>query len=311
MNFSIVIPNLNGALFLESCLKSIQAAIKNCPQSKFEIILIDNASTDNSIAIFKNFSDNYKILKSNYGFAAAVNIGINKAKYELVVVLNNDLKLDKNWFKNITETKINQKIGTICGSVLNIDGSHFESQGLEFFYSGKAININNHKKFSLKLINQPSQIVWGASGAATVYKKSVIEKIGNFDETFFAYEEDVDLSLRLNMIGYQTLLLPNCLSYHQGGATSNKMGNFRSYHDTKNWHFIIIKNYSAQQFFQNLPSIFLERLKNLKYLVQSTHPSYKVPLTLINLYIDIIKHIPKLLKKRKVMQKLLAHRSFI
>ena len=319
MNFSIVVPNYNGAQFLNNFLTSLAAAINNCPDSKFEIILIDNGSTDNSITIFKDFSLSsrgdversktegfrFKILDSNHGFAKAINIGIKLSIYDWITVLNNDLELDENWFKNISETKINPKIGAICGTVLNSDGTKLESQGLEFFYSGKAKNINNHIKYSLNLINRIPQIVWGASGAATIYNKKIIEKIGNFDETFFAYEEDIDLSLRLNMVGCQTLLIPNCLSYHLGGGTSNKMGNFRSYHDTKNWYFIIIKNYSFKQFFSNFPALFLERLKNLKYLIQSTHPFYIVPITIVKLYIEIFKNIPKLLEKRKVMQKLL------
>lgn len=317
MNFSIIIPNLNGALFLKNLLTSLAVAINNCPDSKFQIILVDNNSKDNSTLIFQEIFDEirkkYLLEKTEYwiyrnqknlGFAGAVNIGINKAKYEWVVVLNNDLKLDQNWFKNITKTKINSKIAAICGSVLNAAGTHFESQGLSFFYSGKAQNINNKIKFSSKLIDVPQKTVWGASGAATVYNKKIIKKIGNFDETFFAYEEDVDLSLRLNIAGYQTLLIPNCLSYHQGGATSNKMGNFRSYHDTRNWYFIIIKNYSLKQFLSNFPSIFYERLKNLKYLVQSTHPFYKVPIVVLTLYGDILKNTRELLKKRKVIQKL-------
>lgn len=305
MNFSIVIPNLNGAKLLQSCLGSIQEAIKSCPNSKFEIILIDNGSTDNSVEIFKEYSNKYKILKSNHGFAQAVNIGIKLSSYEWVAVLNNDIKLNQNWFKNISKTNIHSNIAAICGSVLNNNGTQFESQGLHFFYSGKAKNINNKTKFSQHLINKPPQTVWGASGAATVYNKTIIEEIGKFDETFFAYEEDVDLSLRINSAGYQTLLIPNCLSYHQGGATSNKMGNFRSYHDTKNWHYIIIKNYSIKQIFSNLPALFIERLKNIKYLIQNTHPAHKVPITIVSLYIEIAKNFPKLLEKRKIIQKLL------
>lgn len=309
MNFSIIIPNLNGSKFIQSCLKSIQKAIKNCPDSKFEIIFIDNGSTDNSLEIFQNFTINldtkYKKLNFNSGFAKAVNIGINLSKYNWVTILNNDLEIDKDWFKNITKTKINTNIGAICGSVLNKDGTYFESQGIQFFYSGKAKNINNKLKFSLDLINNPSKIVWGASGAATIYNKKIIEKLGKFDEAFFAYEEDVDLALRLNIAGYQTLLIPNCISYHQGGATSNKMGNFRSYHDTKNWYFIIIKNYSIKQIIFNFPLIFIERLKNLKYLIQSTHPFYKIPTTVLILYIEIFKNMRKLLEKRKFIQKLL------
>jgi hypothetical protein len=108
INISIIIPNFNGAKYLVDCLKHLKIAIKNCPSSKFEVILVDNGSTDNSIKILKNFSNELVIsnlsfviirLQSNHGFAFAVNQGIKAAKYDYVCLLNNDVNLDKNWFK--------------------------------------------------------------------------------------------------------------------------------------------------------------------------------------------------------------------
>lgn len=309
MNFSIVIPNYNGAQFLNNFLISLAEAINKCPDSKFEIILIDNNSSDNSLEIFKDFSfllkeSKVKKLSNNYGFAKAVNVGINLCKYDWVVILNNDLELDKNWFSNINSTEINSDVATICGTVLNKDGTHIESQGLKYFNYGKALNINNGTKFSPKLIKSKPYYVWGSSAAAIVYNKKIIQKIGLFDELFFAYEEDVDLSFRLNKAGYKTLLIPYNLSYHLGGGTSNKLGNFRSYHDTRNWHYLILKNYTFIEILSNFPNIFIERLKNLKYLIKNTSP-IKIPQTIVRLYFEIIKNTPRILAERKRLQKLL------
>lgn len=76
-----------------------------------------------------------------------------------------------------------------------------------------------------------------------------------FDQDFFAYEEDVDLALRLTKFGYKTLYIPKAISYHLGGGTSNQMGNFRARMDVKNWFFIIIKNYSLKEITKNLPKL--------------------------------------------------------
>lgn len=268
-DISIIIPNYNGAKFLVDCFKHLQIAIENCPDSKFEIILVDNASSDNSLELSKN----YIIIKNfkNFGFATAVNQGIKKAKYEYVCLLNNDVNLDKNYFKVILKAiKDNPQTACFCGTVFNKDGSEIESQGINFDWSGKCLQINHNKKIddcSLKIKNH---FVWGSSGAAVIYKKDIITKIGLFDEHYFAYIEDVDLAFRLQKNHYQTLLIPKAHVYHLGGGTSNKMGNFRAKQTFKNWIYFIFKNYSKKELFRYFPKIIIERLRNLSYLIKST-----------------------------------------
>lgn len=312
MNFSIIIPNYNGAQFLTDCLNSLLTSISKVKYSKFEIILVDNNSKDNSIKIFesivpKNF--HYKILlnSKNHGFALAVNQGIDAAKYEWVVLLNNDVTMNPNWFLKIKkEIKKNKdpKIVTFFGTVLNKAGDKFESQGLKFFYSSKAENISNNNVFlKSEICHLKSKFVWGASAALVVYHKDTLQKIGSFDNDFFAYEEDVDLALRLHNLGYKTLYVPLAICYHLGGGTSNKMGNFRNRMDAKNWIYIIIKNYSKKEIIQNFFPIIEERLRNLSGLIKNTPPKL-IFKSLIITYGEVIKNFPKMLKKRKAIYKL-------
>lgn len=325
-NFSIIIPNYNGADFLSNCLNSLYQSIKNCPNSKFEIIIVDNGSKDNSLSKIKEFENSLKIKKcklkiiqnfKNLGFSKAVNRGIVNAKYDWVVICNNDLTLDKNWFRKIAKVIGNnkdKKNAVFFGTVLNKSGTRIESQGLKFYYSGKAENINNGKLFS-----KPSQLtiprpvkggarggflIWGASASLIVYNKKVIKKVGLFDEDFFAYEEDVDLSLRLHNFGYKTTFIPYIFSYHLGGGTSCKMGNCRNYMDAKNWVFVIIKNFSLKQILFNFPKIIEERLRNLSCLIKNT-PRKLILKTIINLKCEIILSLPKTLKKRFQIRKML------
>lgn len=308
VNFSIIIPNLNGAEYLIRCLPSLQEAIKLCPKSKFEVILVDNASSDDSINIFNDYlfdSSRTLIQDKNYGFAGAVNKGINQAKYDYVVICNNDLTLDPKWFKEISSTitaNTNPKITTFSGLVLNKEGTHIESQGLKFFYKGKAKNIDNGKPFfgNCDLEFGHSHLIWGASASLVVYQKDILQKIGLFDEDFFAYEEDVDLSFRLQKAGYLTLFIPSAISYHLGGGTSKKMGNFRHRMDAKNWIYLILKNYSRKEITTNFFLIFEERLRNLSGLVKNT-PFWQIPYWLLITYSTILFHIPAFLKKRKMV----------
>ena len=312
--FSIIIPNYNGAQFLPNCLKSVKTAIENCPDCQFEIILVDNASTDNSVLLFKKLTDllkikncKLKINSSNFGFAKAVNQGIMAAKNDWVVLLNNDLTMAPDWFslisKAITKNKSN-KYSCFCGTVLNKSGNKFESQGLDFNIKGKCNNISNNLDFNPKLLSSTNSEIWGSSAALVVYSKDVIKKIGLFDEDFFAYEEDVDLALRLNRLGYKTLYIPIALSFHLGGGTSRNMGNFRSRMDAKNWFFIIIKNYSSKEILSNLFPLIEERFRNLSGLIKNTS-IFLIPQSIISTYGNVIKKIPSMLKKRKRIQILL------
>ena len=261
INISIIIPNYNGAKFLDDCLHHLKIAIKNCPKSKFEIIIVDNASTDNSLKLAKS----YQVIKNstNLGFATAVNQGIIAAKYEYVCLLNNDLNLHKNWLKIITNNiQKHPNIACVCGTVLSKDGTKIESQGISFDWSGKCIQNTINAK-TLKY-------VWGSSGAVVVYNKNILEKIGLFDEHYFAYIEDVDVAFRLQKHGYKTLIIPSATANHLGGATSNRMGNFRAKQTFNNWIYFILKNYSLKEIIINFPKIFIERLRNFSYLLKST-----------------------------------------
>jgi len=272
MDFSVIIPNFNGAKFLSDCLKSLLAAAKHCPGTNLEIILSDNASTDNSLTVFKKYSHNFIVHRTNLGFGEAVNHAALLATKPYLLVTNNDLKLDLHWFEKITKAiNLYPKAACYYGLVLNKTGDLIESEGFKYFSSGRCKNINNgllyrHSRESGNLYKK----IWGAPASLIVYRRSVFEKLGGFDSRFFAYIEDVDFSFRLHYQGFVTMYIPQAISYHLGGATSNKMGNLRAYMTLRNWLFFFKKNYSPKQIILNLPAIFLERLKNLKYFLVST-----------------------------------------
>lgn len=309
IGISVVIPNWNGKAFLPSCLNSLLVSIKKTKNTSFEIILVDNASTDHSVSIFKSYMSTNKrhcdpatagvaiSLSSNTGFAYAVNQGIKKAKHNYVCVCNNDLQVDSNWFSEIIkaiQSQTDKKITTFFGLVLNKDGSKIESRGLKFYPFGKAENIDNGLIYPSVIAPRPTPggsearqsqpfLIWGASASIVIYHKPTILKVGLFDERFFAYEEDVDLAYRLNKSGFKTLFIPNAISYHLGGGTSSKMGNFRQQMDFKNWILFIAKNYNFKEILANSPAIFIERFRNLSGIIKST-PIHLLPKTLYKVF---------------------------
>lgn len=275
MNFSIIIPNYNGEAFLDSCLNSIIKSAKLCSNLNIEVIVVDNASKDNSLSIIKKYLEiaNWKLeivfLQKNHGFGYAINQGVKKSQYENLLIINNDIIIDKNWFKNIVKA-VNSNPNYACyyGLVLNKDGTKIESSGFKFYKSGKAININNNKKYQRSKSYDLNPVsIWGAPASIVIYKREIFNKLNGFDEQYFAYIEDVDLCYRLNKNNYQTLFIPSAISYHTGGATSSKVKYLREWMTVKNWWIFIFKNYSTKEIIINFFPIIFERLRNLKYLL--------------------------------------------
>ncbi|HEX8932230.1 MAG TPA: hypothetical protein VF810_03690, partial [Patescibacteria group bacterium] len=159
---------------------------------------------------------------------------------------------------------------------------------------GRCLNISNHQQVDLaKLKSLQPSTVWGAPAALVAYNKDIIAKTGYFDENFFAYLEDVDLSFRLMSSGFQTIYLPTAISFHLGGATSSKMGNLRQYYTTRNWYLLLLKNYTKKQILKNFFKIVIERLKNYFWFIRNTN-LFKVLPDTVKMISEIIYLIPRL-----------------
>lgn len=308
-NISIIIPNYNGEKFFEECLEYLTKAIDKCPKSKFELIVVDNASVDNSLSVlakFKHQNCPTVLIKNtkNMGFAPAINQGIKKAKYDLVLLLNNDINFETNWFNtmiNIINDSNYKDYTVFGGTILNREGDAYDSCGQQYYIEGRCVDLQKGVPYNPKItLNEKPKTVWGLSATATIYKKQDLVDIGLFDESFFAYEEDVDLNFRLNRSGKKSLLVPSAITYHLGSATSKRMGNFKQIHDAKNWILLILKNYTVTDYHGNRFKIITERFKNLSGLIKAT-PIRDLPQSLAKAYGPILKKV-FLTKKYKIIQ---------
>ena len=256
MRVSIVIPNYNGEKYLEKCLDSLmEQSLK--PD---EIIIVDNDSKDKSIDIINKYKNKIKlvVLDKNYGFSVAVNRGIRESNSEYVALLNNDTELDKNWLKELVKCISSDKnIFSCCSKMLRYDNRNIIDDAGDFYTAlGWEQKIGDGANAYKK--HMESKEVFSACAGAAIYRREIFDKIGYFDENFFAYMEDVDLSYRAKIYGYKNYYCADAKVYHIGSATSgSKYNNFKVKLASRNNIFLIYKNMVGWQFAVNFIFILL------------------------------------------------------
>ncbi|SHH34042.1 glycosyltransferase family 2 protein [Tepidibacter thalassicus] len=255
MCVQIVIPNYNGLRYLQRCLDSVY----NQNFNEVELIVVDNNSQDNSCEFIKRNYPDVKLinLSKNHGFAKAVNEGIKLAKGEYVVLLNNDTEVEKDWLKNLVECiKKDKKIFSVSSKMIQYNNRNLiDDAGDEYTLLGWTFKIGEGE--SVNNYNEKKEIFSSCAGAA-IYRKKIFDEIGYFDENFFAYMEDVDISYRAKSHGYKNIYCPDAVVYHIGSGTSGSRYNeFKIKLSARNNVYVPYKNMPLFQLIINLPFLFL------------------------------------------------------
>lgn len=261
MKAYIVVANWNGKDLIKKCLDSLQQQSYSA-----EIVVVDNGSVDGSVELIEKEYPEIHLIKEgkNHGFAGGVNIGIRYAmekKADAVALFNNDAVAEKDWLKQLVSTlDKNTKIGIVTGKLMRSDRKHIDSTG--DFYTIWGMPFPRGRNQLDKGQFDSEEKVFGASGGASLYRAKMLEEIGLFDERFFAYYEDVDISFRAQLSGWGILYQPKALAYHKVSATSSKMAkNFTRYHSIKNLLILYTKNMPARLYWRYLPLFILQMLR--------------------------------------------------
>lgn len=248
INTAVVIPNWNGIEDIATCLDSLltQTLVT-------EIIVVENGSTDGSVEfIQKNYPQVTLLVEPiNLGFAGGVNVGIRYALgkgYEFIALFNNDAVADKNWLKNlVSNLKNNKNYGIATCKLMTIDKSHLDSTGDQYTNWGLPYP-RGRGETNLDAYDTQTDIFAG-SGGASLYRVSMLQEIGLFDEDFFAYYEDVDVSFRAQLAGWKVVFEPTAVAYHKIGASSGKIKGFTTYQTMKNHPLVLWKNVPRKYLF--------------------------------------------------------------
>ena len=251
MEVSVVIPNFNGIAFLDSVLASLEGQTL----SNFEVILVDNGSTDGSCSfVTANYPWVHLIeLSENFGFCGAVNAGIRAAKAPYVLLLNNDTEVKEDFVEEMLAAIRRHKNAFSCGArmvqyhdrdKLDDVGNYYCALGWSFA-RGRGKDIHAY---------ETEDRIFSACAGAAIYRKKILEKIGYFDEEHFAYLEDTDIGYRARIYGYENWYAPKAIVYHVGSGTSGSRYNqFKTRYSSRNNIYLIYKNMPLLQIILNLP----------------------------------------------------------
>jgi len=248
MQVSIVIANFNGSSHLPRCLSALAAQTLQ----DFDIILVDNASKDDSLDYVRKCHPNVQVmsLDENLGFAGGTNVGIRAARGEYVALLNNDAYPEPAWLDKLVATLERDPQYSSCASRILFAHcpDRIDRAGDLFTIAGVACMRGHGAAASEHFLD--SDEVFGPSAAAALYRRSFFDDVGLFDEDFFCLHEDVDLAVRGRLRGHRCVYAPDAVVHHASGASLSSLGGLTTYWGQRNLEYV---------FLQNLPWQFILR----------------------------------------------------
>lgn len=294
---SVIIVNYNGKGIIIDCLKALERQLFK----DFELIVVDNGSSDNSLCEIRQFLEGISLdnsvkiipLDNNLGFAGGNARGLSYAEAEYIALLNNDTEPDDIWLNNLmTVMDAHPEVG-ICASKLVVPGTNIiDSAGdgfstlLKGFKKGEGENSDKCNE---------QGYVFGASAGAALCRRKMLDEVGFLDEDFFLIHEDTDLNFRAQLAGWKVLYVPSAVVYHKVRSTIGHMSDIAVYYTLRNSEFVRIKNIPFKLFLRYLPEFILGTISEICYFGIK---HWKMRLY-IKAKIDAIRLFPGMLRKRR------------
>jgi len=256
------------------------AILKNCPTSvfdanypNFEVLFVDNASTDDSVEFVKrNFGQNLRLRtirnERNFGFAEGNNIGIRNAKGKCIALLNSDTKVDPEWLEELVEVIEYPGVGAVQSKLLAMDSPDLlDCAGGFIDYYGYHFERGLHE-----VSNKYNKIgeIFYSKGASIAVKRKVLEKTGLFDPDIFLYFDDVDLCWGIWLNGYKVPFVPKSIVYHASSSIASKLQErTRLYFYVRNHVLALLKNYDRNNMLKAVTvSIIFEIRRTFLFLAR-------------------------------------------
>jgi len=271
----------------------------------YEIIFIDNNSTDNSIDFVEKNYNNVRIIKNprDYGFAKANNIAASKARGKYLAFLNIDTVVDENWLSELVKiAESSDDIGIVVSkhyyyhdkSLINYAGGNCD----KYLKTGH-VGLNKRDN---KILNSQRDTSY-ACFAAALMKRKLYEKIGLFDPYYYAFCEDLDLSLRTWIAGYRVVYAPKSFIYHKTGQILGKKSPRKKYFLERNRLRTLLKNYELKSLFIIFPRYIVKRIGIIfRFLLKLNSDAFFHGYIYLKSICWNVIYIRSLLKYRKIIQ---------
>ena len=293
---TVVIPNWNGERFLSTCLGSLRRQ----SYDDFDMVLVDNGSTDGSVAFARDNFPEISVLPlpENRGFSAAVNAGILASETEHVALLNNDTETDPKWLEALVEAADSYpEAGFFASKLVDFaDRRVLDGAGDVLRRSGLPYRLGHGEPDGGRY--DKTAFVFGACAGAAMYRRGMLDDVGLFDEDFFANCEDGDLSFRAQLAGYRCLYVPGSVVYHMGSATFGRRSATSTRLGTRNSLCLLVKNLPAPLVPGFLPFILAGQLTRL--VVTAATSTLRAHLEGLA---GALRLLPLMLRKRREIQK--------
>jgi GT2 family glycosyltransferase len=241
---SVIIVNWNGAAFLRACIDSVLA--QSYP--RLEIIVVDNGSTDASLAILRGYGSRLHVIENptNLGFAGGNNVGLAAAKGAYVALLNTDAVADPRWVETLVRAaEADPGIG-MCASKIYLRGPDRVLDSAGLLLSRDGIGRGRGRLEPDRAEFSREEDVLAPSGCAALYRSAMLETIGLFDEDFFAYCEDTDLALRGRLAGWRCRYVPGAVVVHAYSGSTGPHSTFKAFQVERNRIWVVIKCFPAR-----------------------------------------------------------------
>ncbi len=300
---AVVILNWNGRQLLE---KFIPVVLKNTQHPKVDIIVADNASTDDSVNYLKKQFPQIKIisLEENFGFAGGYNKALAQVDADYFVLLNSDIAPEPNWISPLIDAMENdQKLAACMPKIRAFNNpKEFEYAGASggyidvFGYPFCRGRILNHIEEDKGQYNTELPVFW-ATGAALMIKADLYLNTGGLDESFFAHMEEIDLCWRVKNMGYQIKVIPSSEVLHVGGATLDQQHPKKTFLNFRNNLLMMLKNLSGWRLFIILfVRMILDGVAALHFILKGESKHF---VAVFKAHMSFYRLIPDAIRKRK------------
>jgi GT2 family glycosyltransferase len=311
---SVLVLNLNGREYLDSCLESLEAQVY--PRERFEIVVVDNGSTDGSLEFVSAAYPRVRVVRfdRNLGFCAPYNTAIRECESQFAALLNNDTRVEPDWLSQLVSAAQRHDAVAVASKILSWNGETIDFVGGVTSFIGHSWHTDSGQPATRSY--DENALLSPCAGSA-LFARSAFLDAGGFDEDFFAYFEDVDLGWRLNLFGERVVFAPAAVTYHRVHGTSSRWAfAHRTRLLERNALAMIYKNYETSTLERVFPAaiaLLLLRATMRSGIEALTLTLSTKPSEIVNTHPHLAAHLigledfclqlPALRRKRELIQK--------